>query len=181
MPISKTNSKELKGRPTLELFTAYAAIADELRQRGIMRTSSNLVGDLAEYLFSKAMGWTLSTNSQSGYDAELTENSKTTTFQIKGRRLTPQNPSRELGALRNLDKEDCFDYLAAVLFNPDYSVQRAIIMPRQLVLDASTYIARTNSHKFLLKDSMWLLAGTEDVTERLQAVSWAPAQMATSE
>lgn len=42
-------SLQLSDKPTPELFTIYAAIADELRQRGIMRTSNNLVGDLAEY------------------------------------------------------------------------------------------------------------------------------------
>jgi hypothetical protein len=174
-----TPTLQLAGKPIPELFSMYAAIADELRQRGIMRTSNNLVGDLAEYLFSQAMGWKLSDNSQCGYDAEHTEGIQRTTFQIKGRRLTPQNPSRQLGALRDLELDGSFDYLAAVLFNPDYTVQRAIILPRQQVLQASTFIERTNSHKFHLLDSAWDLPGAQDVTDRLRAVVWTSTELET--
>lgn len=170
----KQNTIQLEGRSTPELFSMYAAIADELRQRGIMRTSNNLVGDLAEYLFSQAMGWKLSDNSQCGYDAVAEDADTKTTYQIKGRRLTPQNPSRQLGALRDLELADSFDYLAAVLFNPDYTVHRAIILPRQQVLEASAFIERTNSHKFQLLDGVWGLPGAQDVTDRLRAVVWIP-------
>jgi hypothetical protein len=166
------SSIELKGRSTPELFSMYAAIADELRQRGIMRTANNLVGDLAEYLFSKAMGWTLSDNSQCGYDAVSKDGVPKTTYQIKGRRLTPENLSRQLGTLRDLKRDDCFNQLAAVLFNSDYTVLRAIILPRKQVLNASTFISRTNSHKFHLTDSVWELPEAQDVTEQLRGVNW---------
>jgi len=168
----KQNTIQIKVRSTQELFSVYMAVAEELRQRGIMRTSNNLVGDLAEYLFSQAMGWELSKNSQCGYDAVSKEGDPKTTYQIKGRRLTPENSSRQLGALRDLKRDNCFDRLAAVLFNPDYTVQRAIILPREQVLNASTFVPRTNSHKFYLTDSAWDLPEAQDVTEQLRAVNW---------
>lgn len=43
----KQNTIQIKVRSTQELFSVYMAVAEELRQRGIMRTSNNLVGDLA--------------------------------------------------------------------------------------------------------------------------------------
>lgn len=166
-------SLQLSDKPTPELFTIYAAIADELRQRGIMRTSNNLVGDLAEYLFSQAMGWKLSDNSQCGYDAVAEDGGMKTTYQIKGRRLTPQNPSRQLGALRGLEQDSSFDMLAAVLFNADYSVRRAIILPRAQVLANTSFVTRTNSYVFQLTDGMWELPEAIDVTSQLQAVNLA--------
>jgi len=160
---------QLSGRSIPELFDMYTAIGDELRQRGIMRTSNNLVGDLAEYIFSKAMGWTLERNSKEAIDAV---DPKGTRYQIKGRRLTPQNPSRQLGALRKLDTDN-FDMLAAVLFNPDYSVQRAILLPCKQVLAHATYIDEHKLWKFMLTDDKWHLPEAQDVTEQLRAVNWA--------
>lgn len=162
------NAIQLDQNSIPELFAMYAAIGEELRQRGILRTSNNLVGDLAEYLFSQAMSWTLANNSQCGYDA-IDGGEKR--YQIKGRRLMPHNQSRELGALRDLDKGE-FDYLAAVLLNPDYTVQRAIILPHDEVVQHTYPAARSNSRRFMLTDAMWDLPSASDVTEKLKAITW---------
>ncbi len=41
-----------------ELLLLHSKVADELRDRRITRSSNNPTGDLAEYLFCKAFGWT---------------------------------------------------------------------------------------------------------------------------
>lgn len=39
-----------------ELLQLHAAIGEQLRTIGVLRSSNNPTGDLAEYLFSKAFG-----------------------------------------------------------------------------------------------------------------------------
>lgn len=92
-------------------------------------------------------------------------------YQIKARRWTPHNKSRQLGALRGLP-DGGFHFLAAVLFAPDYSIERAAIIPHALVYKESTYIEYTNSWKFLLRDVTWSWPEVEDVTEPLRAVAF---------
>ncbi|WP_219852944.1 hypothetical protein [Stutzerimonas stutzeri] len=59
---------------------------------------------------SPALNLTLAKNSAAGHDAKSSDGKK---IQIKGRRITASNRSRQLGVIRNLDKND-FDELIAV-------------------------------------------------------------------
>lgn len=52
-----------------QLLALHAKLGDELRDRGITRSSNNPTGDLAEYLFCKAFGWTQAGNSHANVDA----------------------------------------------------------------------------------------------------------------
>jgi hypothetical protein len=88
-------------------------------------------------------------------------------YQIKGRRLHRRNKSRQLSAIRDLDG---FDILAAALFDDAFGVVRAILIPAEVVRDHSTYITHTNSHRFLLRDALWLIPGVIDVTTDLRRV-----------
>ena len=103
----------------------------ELRERGVVRTSNSPSGDYAETLFHKAFGWKLERNSSVGFDAI---DGDETRFQIKCRRVTRHNSSRQLGAIRNLELNG-FDCLAEVIFNEDYSVYRAVNIHRVLPSD----------------------------------------------
>lgn len=64
-----------------------------------------------------------------------------------------------------------FAFLAGVLFDEDYSVRRAAIVPYAAVEARAKFIAHTNSHKFLLHEDVWKAAGVVDVTDKLQAVT----------
>ena len=150
-----------------ELLRLHGAVADELRARGVVRSANNPVGDLAEYLFCKAFGWELAPKSAKAADAIFDGK----LYQIKGRRLTKHNGSRQLGAMRGLS-DGGFDYLAAVLFNTDYSVLRAAIIPHASALSGAKFIEHTNSWKFILRDAVWICSGTEDVTNELRAVDY---------
>lgn len=88
---------------------------------------------------------------------------------MKCRRLTRYNNSHQLSAIRNLEKAH-FDFLAGVLFNEDFSVMRAALIPSQVVKDHAAFVKHTNAWKFVLRDSIWTLPGVEDITERLQKV-----------
>ena len=83
----------------------------ELKNRGVLRTKNNPVGDYAEWLVSSALNLTLVKNSAAGHDAESSDGKK---IQIKSRRITANNRSRQLGVIRNLEKND-FDELIAVI------------------------------------------------------------------
>jgi hypothetical protein len=81
-----------------ELLQRYYEILDELRSRDIVRTSNSPIGDYAEWLVAKQLGLSLVANSNSGYDAIDSSGVK---YQIKGRRVTVRNRSRQLSAIRS--------------------------------------------------------------------------------
>lgn len=116
------------------LLALHARISDELRVRGIARSSNNPTGDLAEYLFCRAFGWQQAHNSQANIDAIDANKLR---YQIKGRRLTRFNRSRQLSAIRDFAGGH-FDFLAAVLFAEDFTIVRAAIIPRGVVEQRAT-------------------------------------------
>jgi len=151
----------------LQLLALHARVADEVRARGITRSSNNPTGDLAEYLFCKAFGWKQVGNSNAHVDAIGPDGAR---YQIKGRRATRYNKSRQLSAIRDLGGNH-FDFLAGVLFSEDYTVIRAAIIPRAVIVDRASFVKRTNSHKFLLRDDVWDVHDVRDVTAELRAVN----------
>lgn len=154
----------LEGKSVSDLLAIHVAAMEELRRRNVLRSANNPTGDLAEYLFCKAFSWSQENNSAKAFDATDQEGLR---YQIKGRRVHRRNASRQLSAFRSIDG---FDVLAAVLFDDDYRIKRAALIPSSVVRDHSTYIKHTNSQKFLLRDHIWSLEGVLDVTERLRAV-----------
>lgn len=149
------------------MLVLHARTMDELRARSIVRSANNPTGDLAEYLFCKAFQWTRIGNSNRNVDALDSVGKR---YQIKGRRLTSHNGSRQLSAIRDLAGGN-FDVLAGVLLSEDYSVLRAALIPYTVVVQRSTFVIRTNSHKFYLRDDVWNATGVKDVTKTLQAVA----------
>lgn len=150
-----------------ELLKLQSSIIEELRSRRILRSSNNPVGDWAEYLYCTAFQWNQTGNSQAQVDAIGPDGKR---YQIKGRRITPQNGSRQLSAIRDLDKNP-FDFLAGVLFEADYSVMRAAIIPAKIVRRLSTPHDHTRSFTFQLRNRVWDAPGVRDVTEKLRAVA----------
>jgi hypothetical protein len=146
-----------------ELLALHAALAEELRKRGVTRSSNNPVGDLAENIFCRAFGWKQAGKSMR--DADATDDAEVR-YQIKGRRLTAHNRSRQLGAIRELPKRG-FDVLAAVLFREDYRVLRAALIPHSVVVKLAKRVDRTNSWRFLLLDAVWTNPDVRDVTADL--------------
>lgn len=146
-----------------DLLLLYSQVMDELRAREVVRTSNSPVGDYGELLFAKAFGWTLESNSSAGHDAT---DDRGVRYQIKARRLTAANGSRQLSAIRRLN-DNTFDYLAAVLLDANFKVLRAIIIPHALVAGRARRREHTNSWLFMLDDRVWLAPGVRDVTAEL--------------
>ena len=147
-----------------ELLALHAATLDELRVRKIVRSANAPGGDYAELLFTRAFGWTRTENSMAGFDATDWSGRR---YQIKSRRLSSANGSRQLSALRRLPDQH-FDYLAAVLFEKDYKVGKAAMVPHETVMPLARFQQHTNSWVFFLDDAVWQLPGVGDVTQQLR-------------
>jgi len=164
----KAVTMNLSDLTAAQLLVLHAQIADELRRRGITRSANNPTGDLSEYLFCKTFGWTQAGNSHPNVDAIGQDGVR---YQVRGRRLTRHNKSRQLSAIRDLDGAH-FDFIAGVLFNEDYTVMRAALIPHSIAVERSTFVKRTNSHRFLLRDDIWNAPGVRDITDKLRAVKY---------
>ncbi len=147
-----------------ELLQVYGNVMDELRRRDVVRSSNSPISDLAEVLFCRAFEWIREGNSVAGHDAKDAAGAR---YQIKARRLGKGAGTRQLSAISNLGNNS-FEMLAGVLFNPDFSVHRAAIVPLDVVKARATWSKHTNSHIFHLKDAVWSEPCVIDVTTRLQ-------------
>jgi hypothetical protein len=80
-----------------DLLQTYCDVMEEFRKREILRSSNNPVADFSELLFCTAFGWNREGASAAGFDAICSRGLR---YQIKGRRLTLNNPSRQLSFIR---------------------------------------------------------------------------------
>lgn len=129
-----------------ELFAHWAQVMRALRVRGLVRSSNNPIADYAERLVATRLNLSLAGRSAAGYDAVDGDGVR---YQIKARRVTPENSSRQMSALRSLDA-DPFDYLIAVLFTESLQLVGMWRMSLETVRRHSTYVPHTNSHRLVL-------------------------------
>jgi hypothetical protein len=152
-----------------ELLKTHGAVMDELRRRSVVRSANNPASDLAELIFCNAFGWARENISASGYDATDATGLR---YQIKARRLASPKGSRQLSAIRNLPL-DPFDQLAGVLFDRDFAIVRAAIIPIEVVKRRARRSDHTNSWKFILTDDVWSEPNVMDATGEVQSAATA--------
>ncbi|MFC1993064.1 DUF6998 domain-containing protein [Chloroflexota bacterium] len=128
-----------------ELLQLYSGLMEKLRERNIIRSSNNPVADYAEKVAVEYLGLTRAAKEAKGYDAIDSEEKR---YQVKGRRITRHNKSRQLGVIRNLD-EKLFDYVIAVLFNEDFTVSEIWEIPYRFIKENSRYHKQLNGHIFI--------------------------------
>ncbi len=146
-----------------DLLRLYKDMMRELRERKITRSSNNPTADYAEYLVSRALDLERARRSTTGYDAEDGDGVR---YEVKGRRLTAQNKSRQLSAIRGLEQHH-FAFLAGILFEEDFSVLRGCLIPWRVVKQRAEYRAHVNGWILHLRDSVWDLKGVTDITGEL--------------
>lgn len=154
---------ELSTLAVRDLLRMYVRVLDELRQRGAVRSTNNPVADYAEFLCGRALSLTPAPKSTKGFDGT---DASGTRYEVKARRVTSYNKSRQLSAIRGLDQAH-FAYLAGVLFQEDFAVWKACLVPHASVLKHSKFIKHTNSWKFELRDDVWRLPEVVDITEKV--------------
>lgn len=125
------------------------------------------MADYAERLAAKALGLELMTRSTTGFDAK---DSKGVRFEVKSRRPTLENRSTKVSFLRGLN-EDHFDFLVGILFEEDFSVRRACLMPIRVVREVATFRDYVNAWDFHLRDAVWEIPGVEDITEKVRVAA----------
>ena len=150
----------VKNTATLGLPKLYVEIMRELRERQVVKTWNNLVGDLTVRLVVNALGLTESGNSQKGYDATDSSGVK---YQIKGRRLTRENKSTQLSAIRESNRPP-FTYLIAVLYDEDFSVKAAYKIPYSVVKKKANYQEYINGYRMMVPNNILNEEGVEDLT-----------------
>ncbi len=131
-----------------ELLRQYAAVLDALAQTEAIRSKNNPVADYAEWLVAKSLGLHLAPKSSKGFDASDTNGTK---YEIKARRLTADNTSRQVSAIRSI-RDRQFDFLAGLLFNHEFNVLRAAKIPWVVVSELSTHRKHTYAAVFHLRD-----------------------------
>jgi len=159
---------DVGGLSDLGLLRAYADVLEELRERDIVRSNNNPVADVAERLFCSMYGWEQMPRSNRGFDAQDADGTR---YEVKARRITTHNASRQLGALRGLDERP-FDYLAGVIFNRNFRVVCAALVPIEYVMANSAYVGRTNSWKFILRDEVYDGEGVRRADRMLTHPDW---------
>ncbi len=127
----------MKMNEILLLLRRYGRIMRRLRLAGIIRSGNNPAGDFAEYLVAKKFGLDLTPNSNKSYDAIHPKLKKR--YQVKARRVTQFNKSKLLSVIRSFE----FDFLVAVIFNEDFTVHEAFLIPATI---ARRY-SKTNKHQ----------------------------------
>lgn len=154
---------------TEELLQLHTAINRELQQRAVLRTRNNFVGDYAEWLVADRLNLQLSANSKKGYDATDSDGLR---YQIKGRRTSTTNSSRQLGVIRNLDAHQ-FDVLVAVVFDESWTLVSAFSIPYESVKDLARFSAHQNGHLLHARPS---LLNHPDVTDLRPLLTGLPAE-----
>ena len=157
---------------TSSLLGTFADILDELRARDVVRSSNNPVADYAESLTCRAFGLQQAPKVAKGFDAIDARTG--VRYQVKSRRLTEFNRSRQLGFFRSMDATDSpFDVLIGILFDRDFAVRRAAAVPFTTVLAQVAPVEYVGGWRFMLRDEVWNLAGVTDVTEQIRGAARA--------
>jgi hypothetical protein len=141
--IDGTASPPVQDMSDREILALWAGTMTELQWRGILRSDNSPTGDYAEWIVSQALGLKLEGNSTAGYDAVGPDGMR---YQIKARRLMTAKTSRQLSAIRNLDK-DPFDYLIIVLFGPTFDVLECWQVPVEVVREHAVWTQHVNGHR----------------------------------
>lgn len=152
-----------------ELLLDYANVLDDLAATEAIRSKNNPVADYAEWLVAKTFGFDLAAKSSKGHDAI---DASGTRYEVKARRLTAGNGSRQLSAIRGLGDKH-FDTLVGVLFDHDFNVFRAAMIPWTVIDELASHRNHTNSAVLILRDSVWDIPTVVDVTEQLRSVNTA--------
>jgi hypothetical protein len=121
------------------------------------------VADYSEWLVANALGLDLERNSRAGYDAVGQDNKR---YEIKSRRITPDNRSTQLSAIRDLDAGS-FDFLIGIIFESDFSIRYAAKVPHKVVGEKARYSEHTNSHIMMLKETIFDDERVENITQAL--------------
>jgi hypothetical protein len=122
-------SSEFEHLTAAQLLKLWSRVMAELREREVIRSSNNPVGDYCEKLVADHFGVKPIAGSNRDYDLVRKEGVRDVRVQVKGRRVTSKSPYiRHWSAMRGVD-EHRFDEVVAVALNEDFSLLGAWTVP----------------------------------------------------
>ena len=71
-------------------------------------------------------------------------------------------------------RDDPFDLLVAVLFEADFGVMRAALVPVEVVRARAVRVDYVNAWRMMLTDAVWGIEGVQDITARIRAAAEGP-------
>lgn len=148
----------------LELLQLHAAILDKLLEHRAVRTRNNPVADYAEALVCKALSLRRAGKESKGHDATGPDGKR---YEIKSRRASHLRRTTLTSPIRKLEKK-LFDELIIVLFAEDYTVEKAIQLPRRCVRKVGRYVEHVNGWVIPLRESLWNDPHAIDIAEHLR-------------
>ena len=155
---------QLAALDTPDLLALSRAVLRELRLREVIRSGNAPAGDYAEMLVHRLTGGALAESSQKSWDV-LTPTGER--LQVKARVVTdPNSPGqRQLSVFRSWD----FDAAVVVLFDDDFAVWRASLLPVDVVETAGKWNKHVSGWRVLARNE--LLDRGDDWTLPLTSVS----------
>jgi hypothetical protein len=155
-------------RSTAQLLAGYAQILTELRARQVIRTNNAPAGDYGEWLVAKALGAVLEKNlSLKSYDLIDVSGAR---VQVKTRVVSDpiQRGQLQASVFRSFD----FDLAALVqLRDLDYAVQRAVLLPVNVVEALSTRSEHVNGYRLLMTPAVLNHEAARDITDRARGAA----------
>ena len=133
--------------PIMKLLGFYSGVMEALRTKKVLRSSNNPVADYGEFYVAKKLRLELAPKSNKAYDAF--DKSTSVRFQIKSRRITQWNTSRQLGVIRNLFKSE-FDFLVAIIFNESFRPIEMYKIPRNIIHKYARFSKLQNGHILIM-------------------------------
>jgi hypothetical protein len=109
-----------------ELLALWASALRELRDRGVVRTFNNPIGDIAEALVALHYGVQRGSFSEKTWDVRIGDE----LLQVKALRDTGTRTRRNLSPVRS---DDGYTAVIVVIFTEDLRVAEAIRIPREAV------------------------------------------------
>ena len=125
-----------------DLLRLWAKVMTALRDREVIRSSNNPVGDYCERLVAYHYDAELETNSQAGYDLVVDGQR----IQVKGRRRIEHSSPSHYSVFRGIDQKK-FDVFIAVHLNEDFTVDSAWTMPWRAVKRISREAGYVAGHR----------------------------------
>lgn len=111
---------------TRRLLALWAATLRELRERGVVRTFNNPIGDIAKELVALHYKGERGSFSQASWDVRTPDGEL---LQVKALRRTGVRTRRNLSPVRS----DAYAAVIVVIFTEDLRVEQAIRIPQQVV------------------------------------------------
>lgn len=152
---------DLSTMSEIELLQTHGRVIDELIRRGVAKTHNNPVGDYGEWLICRRFDLDMQANSKASFDAI---DDRGIRYQIKSRRS--EEKSVQFSTIRNLEHKG-FDFVIALLFNYDYSIRFAVMIPHEIIPRLAKYQRHVNGHNLILTDKNVKLDGVIDILSEL--------------